>query len=91
MQEHEEDRKIRKCGRRQEGRGRGKRYVCRSEKHFVYKHYGLCKSLEYQTRDCEERGAEKGAMLAKLNVPANSEVGLMAAMIGEARGGGKEK
>ena len=30
-------------------------------------------------------------MLAKLNVPANSEVGPMAAMIGAARGNGKEE
>ena len=30
-------------------------------------------------------------MLAKRNVPANSEVGLVAAMIGAARGDGKEE
>ena len=33
--------------------------------------------------------AEKGAMLAKINVPAISEVGLVAATIGEAHGDGK--
>ena len=50
----------------------------------------LYKRLEHRTRDCEKRGAEKGAILAKLNVPANSEVGLMAATIRTFRGGGKE-
>ena len=52
---------------------------------------GLCRSLEHQTHDYEERGAEEGAMLAKSNVPASSEVGLMAASIGLAHGDGKEE
>ena len=43
-------------------------------------HCGLCKSLEHRTRDCVERGAEKGAMLVKLTVPAVPEVRVMAAM-----------
>ena len=34
-----------------------------SEEHFAHKHCGLCRSLEHRTRDCEERGAEKGAIL----------------------------
>ena len=42
----------------------GKCYVCGSEEHFMHKHCGLCRSLDHRTRDCEERGAEKGAMLA---------------------------
>ena len=66
--------------------GRGKCYVCGSEEHLAHKHCGLCRSLEHRTRDCEERGAKKGAMLAKLNVPANSEVGLVAATVEAARG-----
>ena len=41
--------------------------------------------------DCEERGAEKGAMLAEINVPSNTEVVLVAATIGAARGDGKEE
>ena len=73
------------------GGGRGKCYVCRSEKHFAHKHCDSCRSLEHGTRDCETRGAETGAMLAKMNVPANSEVGLIAAKIGAARGDGKEE
>ena len=77
----EEDRKNRRCRRRQKGGGRGKCYVCGREEHFAHKHCGLCRSLEHRTRDCEERGAEKGAMLAKINVPENSEVGLMAATV----------
>ena len=72
------------------GRGRGKCYVCGKEEHFAHKHCGLCKSLEHRTRDCEER-AEKGAMLAKINVPANAEVGLVAATIGAARGDRNEE
>ena len=61
-----------------------------SGEYFVHKHYGLCKRLEHWTRDYEKRGAEKGAMLAKLNGSASSEVDLMAAMIGAAHRGGKE-
>ena len=56
-----------------QGGGRGKCYVCRNEEHFALKHCSLCRSLEHRTRDCEEREAEKGAMLAKMNVLANSE------------------
>ena len=52
---------------------------------------GLCKSLEHRTRDCEERGAEKGAMLAKLTVPAAPEVRAVAAMVGAAHGDRKEE
>ena len=62
-----------------------------SEKHFAHKHCGLCKSLEHRTCGWEERGAEKGAILAKMNMPASSEVGLVAATIGAARGNGKEE
>ena len=54
-------------------------------------HCGLCRSLKHRTRDCEERGVEKGAMLAKINVPANSEVGLVAETIGTACGDGKDE
>ena len=54
-------------------------------------HCGLSKSLEHRTRDCEERGAEKGAMLAKLTVPAVPEVRAVAAMVGAARGDRKEE
>ena len=60
---------------------RGKCYVCGSEKHFVYKHCGLCRSLELRTREGEAREAAKGTMLAKMNVPASFEVGLVAATI----------
>ena len=73
------------------GGGRGKGYVCGSNEHFTHKHCELCRSVEHWTRGCEERGAEKGAMLAKMNVPARSEVGLVAATIGAARGDGKEE
>ena len=51
-------------------------YVYASEEHFGYKHCGLCRSLEHRSRDCEEREDEKGAMLAKMNIQANFEVGL---------------
>ena len=51
---------------------------------------GMCRSLEHQTCDCKEQGAEKGAMLANINVPANTEVGIVAATTGAARGDGKE-
>ena len=50
----------------------------------------LYKRLKYRTRDCEKRGAEKVAILASINLPENSEVGLMAAAIRAFRGGGKE-
>ena len=69
--------------------GRGKYYICGSEEHFAHKHCGLRRRLEDQTRECEDRRAEKGAMLAKTNVPANSEVGLAAATTGTACGDGK--
>ena len=71
--------------------GRAKCYVCGSEEHFAHKHCGLCRSLEHQTRDCEERGTEKGAILAKKDVAAIADVGLVVATIGMARGDGKEK
>ena len=71
--------------------GRGKCYVCGSEGHFAHKHCGMCKRLEHRTCDCEERGVEKGAMLAKMNVPAGSEVGLITATIEAAGGGGNEE
>ena len=50
----------------------------------------MCKSLEHRTRDCEERGVEKGAMLAKLIVPALLEVRAVAEMVEAARGDRKE-
>ena len=68
--------------------GRGKCYVCGSEEHFARKHCGLCRSLEHRTRGCEKRGAEKGAMPAKLNVLAKKPT---AAMMGAARGDRKEE
>ena len=71
---------------KKEGGGSGRCYICGSEEHFAHRHCGLCKSLEYRTRDCEERGAEKGAMLAKLIVPAVPEARAVAAMVGAARG-----
>ena len=70
---------------------RGKCYVCGSEDHFAHKYCGLCRSLEHRICDCEERGGEKGAMLAKMNVPANTEVGLVGVMTGDARGDAKEE
>ena len=90
MQEREEeDRKIRRCPTEKKGGGREKLYVCGSEDHLVHKYCGLCRGLEHLTRDCEERGTEKSAMLAKTNVPASAEVGLVAATTGAARGDGK--
>ena len=86
--------KIEKLGNAaadKKGGGRGKCYVCGSEENFAHKHCSLCRSLEHRTSDCEGRRADKGAMLAKMNVPANSEVGLMAAIVGEAHGEDKEK
>ena len=53
------------------------------------KHCGFCRNLEHRTRDCEERGAEEGAMLAEVNVPANAEVGLVAVTAGTACGDDK--
>ena len=55
------------------------------------KHCGLCKHLEHRTHECDERGAEKGAILTKLNVLAKSEVKLMTTMMKAARGGSKEE
>ena len=76
---------------RKEGGGSGRCYICGSEEHLAHRHCGPCKSLEHRTRDCEERGAEKGAMLAKLNVPVVPEVRAVAAMVGAARSDGKEE
>ena len=70
---------------RKEGGGSGRCYICGSEEHLAHRHCGLCKSLEHRTRDCEEHGAEKGAMLAKLTVPVVPEVRAVAAMVGAAR------
>ena len=69
----------------------GRCYICGSEEHLVPRHCGLCKSLEHRTRDCEERGAEKGTMLAKLTVPAVPEVRAVAVMVGAARSDRKEE
>ena len=69
--------------------GRRKSYICGSEEHFARKHCGLCRSQEHCTCGCEERGAEKGAMLATINMPANAKVGLVAATAGAAREDGK--
>ena len=76
---------------KKEGCGSGRCYICGSEEHLAHRHCGLCKSLEHRTRDCEERGAEEGAMLAKLTVPAVPEVRAVAAMVGTARGDRKEE
>ena len=76
---------------RKEGGGSGRCYICGSEEHLAHRHCGLCKSLEHRTRDCEERGAEKGAMLAKLTVPVVPEVGEVTAMVGAARSVRKEE
>ena len=75
---------------RKEGGGSGRCYICGSEEHLAHGHCGLCKSLEHRTRDCEERGAEKGAMLAKLTVPVVPEVREVTAMVGAARSVRKE-
>ena len=74
-----------------EDSGSGRCYICESEEHFAHRHCGLCKSLEHWTRDCEERGAEKDAMLAKLTVPAVPEVRAVAEKVGTARGDRKEE
>ena len=66
---------------KKEGSGSGRCYIYGSEEHLVHRHCGLCKSLEHRTRGCEKRGAEKGAMLAKLTVPAVPQVRAVAAMI----------
>ena len=76
---------------RKEGGGSGRCYICGSEEHLAHRHCGLCKSLEHRTRDCEERGAEKGVMLAKLTVPVVPEVRAVAAMVGAARSDRKEE
>ena len=57
----------------------------------MHKHCGLCRSLEHRTHGCEERGTEKGAMLAKINVPANTEVVLVAVTTGAVRGDDEEE
>ena len=66
-------------------------YVCGSEEHFAHKHCGLCRSLEHRIRDRKEREDKKGSMLAKINVPAKSELALVIATIEAARGDGKEE
>ena len=71
--------------------GSGRCYICGSKKPLVHRHCGLCKSLVCRTRDFKERGAKKGAMLAKLTVPAVPEVIAVAAMVGAARGNSKEE
>ena len=76
---------------RKEGGGSGRCYICGSEEHLAHRHCGLCKSLEHRTRDCEERGAEKGAMLARLTVPVVPEVREVTAMVGAARSVTKEE
>ena len=92
MQEREEeDRKLGDASADKKVGGRGQCYVCGSEEHFAHKHCGLCRNLEHRTHDCEERGAEKGTILAKINVLANAEVGLVAATTGASRGDGKEE
>ena len=70
---------------RKEGGGSGRCYICGSEEHLAHRHCCLCKSLEHRTRDCEESGAEKGAMLAKLTVPVVPEGREVTAMVGAAR------
>ena len=76
---------------KKEGGGSGRCYICGSEEHLAHRHCGLCKSLEHRTQDCEERVAEKDAMLAKLTVPAVPEVRAVASMVGADRGDRKEK
>ena len=71
---------------KKKGGGSGRCYICGSEEHLAHRHCGLCKSLEHRTQDCKERGAEEGAMLAKLTVPAVLEVRAVAAMVAAARG-----
>ena len=76
---------------KKKGGGSGRCYIYGSEEHRAHGHCGLCKSLEHRTRDCEERGAEKGAILAKLTVPAVPEGRAVAAKVGAARGDRKEE
>ena len=59
---------------KKKGDGSGTCYIYGSEEPLAHRHCNLCKSLEHRTRDCEERGAEKGSMLAKLTVPVVPEV-----------------
>ena len=66
-------------------------YVCGSEEHFAHNYCDLCRSLDHPTLDYEERGAAKGAMLAKINVPANSEVALVVATVEAACRNSKEE
>ena len=76
---------------KKKGGGSGRCYICESEEHLAHRHCGLFKSLEHRTRDYEERGAEKGAMLAKRTVPAVPEVRAVGPMVGAARGDRKEE
>ena len=76
---------------KKKGGGSGRCYICGSEEHLAHRHCGLCKSLKHQTQDYEERGAEKGAMLAKLTVPAVPEARAVTTMVGAARGDRKEE
>ena len=76
---------------KKKGGGSGRCSFCGNEEHLAHRYCGLYKSLEHRTRDCEERGAEKGAMLAKLTVPAVPEVRAVAAMVEAARGSRKER
>ena len=77
---------------RKEGGGSSRCYICESEEHLAHRHCGgLCKSLKHRMRDCEERGAEKGTMLAKLTVPVVPEVRAVAAMVGAARSDREEE
>ena len=55
-------------GKKKSG-GSGRCYISGREEHLAHRHCGLCKSLEHRTQDCEERGSEIGAMLAKLTLP----------------------
>ena len=76
---------------KKKGSGSGRCYISRSEEHLAHRNCGLCKSLEHRAQDCEKRGAEKGAMLAKLTVPAVPEVRAVVAMVGAARGDRKKE
>ena len=76
---------------KKKGGGSSRCYICGSEEHLAHRHCCLCKSLEHRTRDCEERGAEKGAMLAKLTAPTVPEVRAVTAMVGAARGDRKKE
>ena len=76
---------------REEGGGSGRCYICGSEEHLAHRHCGLCKSLEHRTRDCEKRGAEKGAVLTTLTVPVVPEMRGVTAMVGAARSVRKEE